>query len=237
MNGGDKMFELRSIDGAPDSDELLAPHISALRRLALRLTASHCDAEDLLQGVRLKLHVHRFRLPHVQDLRPWLYRVMYYEFLDQTRQARKFPAVALDTVDTDTIERGLRTWACGEEGERFDELTGPELCAFRMQLKDFIDMALDQLAPLQRQAVALHDLEGLSLPEIAQHCAVPLNTLKAALTRARAVLRERLSEFDVLHARLSTRRRAVAMRRAHGRSAYRRMRRRGAGSGGDQQNL
>lgn len=237
MNGGDNMFELRSIDDAPGGDDLLAPHIGALRRLALRLTSSHCDADDLLQGVRLKLHVHRFRLPHVQDLRPWLYRVMYYEFLDQMRQAKKFPAVALDTVDTETLERGLHTWVCGEEGERIDELTGPELCAFRMQLKDFVDMALDQLAPLQRQAVALHDLEGLSLPEIAQRCAVPLNTLKAALTRARAVLRERLSEFDVLHARLSTRRRAVAVRRAHGRSAYRRVRRRGPGSGGDQQNL
>jgi len=171
-----------------------------LRRLALRLTCNHHDAEDLVQDVLARLYVHRHRLPYVRELRPWLYRVTYHQFVGLRRRdgairSRSAPADA-ELVDA---RDALQSVA--------DELlTGPEHCAFLLQLRDFTALLMEQLSPEQRQAVALHELQGLSLPEIAARLGMSVNTLKSSLTRARSRLRSGLREYDPLSAHLSSRR-------------------------------
>lgn len=215
--------------------DLINPHLPTLRRLALRLTTSLLDAEDLVQEVLEKLYVHRFRLAHVEDLRPWLFKVMYYHFLDRSRKTRRWTRVGFtDAADDAGIAASVRAWAVEDDGHSMNALTGPELCAFRMQLKDFVGMALAELAPNQHRAITSHDLESQSLHEIALAHGISVHTLKSALTQARAKLRKRLSQFEPISAQLSRRRAGIAGRPARAANAYRRMRRRNGGSGGDQ---
>lgn len=217
------------------ADQLL-PHLAALRRLALRLTASRLDADELLQNVLERLYIHRYRLARIKDLRPWLYRVMYYQFMAQSRQAadaRPADALALEEGEFAAVGIG-RTWACAE-GSAGEAAAGPEFCAFSLQLKDYLGVVLGKLGPQPSAAAPPADLDGLSLPEIAERYAVSVSMLKSALTEARAALRAQLCAFELISARLPGRRSACSRRRAPRASAYRRMRRRRHG-GGDLQN-
>ena len=72
-------------------EELLKPHLSALYRTAYRFTGHSQDAEDLLQTVLLKLCDHLDTLRELDAPRPWITRVMYRQFIDDTRWRRRQP--------------------------------------------------------------------------------------------------------------------------------------------------
>jgi RNA polymerase sigma-70 factor (ECF subfamily) len=191
--------------------ELGSCYHGELRRLALRLTCNHHDAEDLVQEVLSRLFVHRHRLPYVHDHRAWLYRVTYNLFITQYRRRRPGAGHQQD-ISVETLGSWEPPQPSGDE-----LLTGPEQCAFLLQLRDFTALLVEQLSPEQRQAVSLHDLQGLSLPEIAASLGMSVNTLKSSLTRARSVLRSGLAAYDPVSASLARRRRRrrQALRRSH----------------------
>jgi len=66
---------------------------------------------------------------------------------------------------------------------------GPEQDAERSALRDRILLAVRQLNPEQRAIVAMHDVEGYSLEELAKMLETPIGTLKSRLHRARQRLR------------------------------------------------
>ena len=70
----------------PSFEELLAPHLRKLYRLAYRFTGQVADAEDLLQDVLVKLYERRDELSSIEDLGPWSSRVLYNRFVDKQRQ-------------------------------------------------------------------------------------------------------------------------------------------------------
>lgn len=209
-------------EGAGALAGLLQPHLAALRRLALRLTASRVDADELIGGVIQRLYVHRYRLAQIRDLRPWLYRVTYYQFMEQRRHGGVADPLAPGDGEP------VRSWSCAE-GQAGDAAPGPELCAFRLQLKDYLGAALARLGALPAPGLAadaLADLDNLSLPEIAVRYGLSVATLKSALAEARVALREQLTAFELISARLASRRSACSWRPAGRNMAYRRMRRR-----------
>jgi RNA polymerase sigma-70 factor, ECF subfamily len=66
-----------------------------------------------------------------------------------------------------------------------DALTPEELFDWK-QRRELLDRALDTLSRDQRNVFVLYELEGFSLPEIAELLNVPLGTASSRLTRARA---------------------------------------------------
>lgn len=78
----------------------------------------------------------------------------------------------------------------------------------QMPLPDLLDMtasgdrihtALNELAPAQRQAIALNFLEGLSHQEIAERLDTPLGTVKSNIRRGLLRLRQLLDGNDAQH--------------------------------------
>jgi RNA polymerase sigma-70 factor (ECF subfamily) len=63
------------------------------------------------------------------------------------------------------------------------------------ELKAVLGGAIDELPPDYRTAFLLHDVEGLSNPEIAQTLEVKLGTIKSRAHRARPFLRKRLADY------------------------------------------
>jgi RNA polymerase sigma factor (sigma-70 family) len=161
-------------------EALLRPHLEFLYRLAWRFTGSVADAEDLLQDLLVKLYPRGAELAGIEQLRPWLAKVLYREFVDVVRRRARSPIEAL--ADAELAGGGAPdAVASGDEG--------PEGDAERGEWRARILAALEGLNPEQRAVVVMHDVEGYSLEELEAILQAPLGTLKSRLHRARQRLR------------------------------------------------
>lgn len=165
-------------------EDLLRPHVEFLYRLAWRFTGSAADAEDLVQDVLIKLFPRTRELSAVEQLRPWLARVLYRQYVDSTRRRARSP-VTQQATETEGDEDPLDGFAGAEDS--------PEEQAERGQLHERILHALARLNPEQRAVVTLHDIEGYSLAELETTLDTPVGTLKSRLHRARRHLRALLA--------------------------------------------
>ena len=84
----------------PGFEELVRPHLERLYRLAYRFTGQVADAEDLLQDVLIKLYERRDELTSIEDLGPWLSRVLYNRFVDKQRSYARSRLRLVTTEDS-----------------------------------------------------------------------------------------------------------------------------------------
>ena len=174
----------RSRTAASKFEDLLRPQVEYLYRLAWRFTGSVADAEDLVQDVLLKLYPRTRQLVDIEQLRPWLARVLYREYVDLVRRRARSPIADL-AADAEGEDNPLDTFPAIKDG--------PEEHAERSGLRERILCAFDRLNPEQRAVVTMHDVEGYSLEELETILETPLGTLKSRLHRARRRLRALLS--------------------------------------------
>jgi RNA polymerase sigma-70 factor (ECF subfamily) len=139
--------------------------------LALRITRSRDDAEDVAQEafVRAWLALPRFR--GESSFGTWLHRIVARRAVDravtlQARRRREAEPEAGDAVPAPA------------PGASRDVL----LCAR-------LERLIARLSPAQRAAVSLFYLEDRPVEEIARTLEMPENTVKTHLSRARATLR------------------------------------------------
>ena len=175
-----KWFSRPAMAPAADPFEaLVRPHLEGLFRLAYRFTRSREDAEDLVQGLLVKLLAQPERLGEVEQLGPWLARSLYYFHVDHLRQRRRADkGLGLRVADEEVL-----TAVVDEQRE------GPEQAAERGQLGRRLEVALGRLSAEHRALIGLHDIEGYKLEELAGMLELPIGTLKSRLHRGRAHLR------------------------------------------------
>jgi RNA polymerase sigma factor (sigma-70 family) len=173
---------------ADEFDRLLRPLIPLLYRQAFRWTAARDQAEDLVQDLLVKIYPRLDELAALDRVQPWALRVMYRIFVDQHRRASNSPVrPAYELPDPAD--------GAGEDpGERFpDEAPQPPELLERERLGGRLAAAWAMLGEDQRVVVAMHDVEGFRLDELADMLETPVGTLKSRLHRARARLRELLA--------------------------------------------
>lgn len=162
-------------------EALIRPHLDRLYRLAYRLTLTVADAQDLVQDVLVKLYPRRDELTSIDDLKPWLSRVLYNQFVQQTRRYRS---------------QRLRV-VLGGDGDPMDSLVGPGEDPAEGALRSFditeVRAALGKLSEEHRTVLLMHDAEGYKIEEIQTITGIPAGTVKSRLHRARARLRELLT--------------------------------------------
>ncbi len=158
-------------------ERAIEPCMDHLRRLAIRLTGSTDDAEDLLQDLMVRLHPRMEEVVALERPRPWLSRVLYRLFVDEWRRRRSGPDIDASTEPDDSADSGAWPEDAFEQG----------LTRGRLQ------SALDRLPAFQRELVLMHDVEGYTLIEVAEITETPTGTLKSRLHRARAALRADLA--------------------------------------------
>jgi len=164
-------------------DRLVRPHFDRLYRLAFRLTGRKAEAEDLFQELLIKAFGKLDDLVTIDEPGSWLSRVMYNLFIDEQRRfARR---------RMHTVEEGFLP------GDGLEGLAGtdsPEKDLRRLEQLRKLDSALAQLNDEHRVIVLLHDTEGYKLEEIHNLIGIPVGTVKSRLHRARARLREILTD-------------------------------------------
>ncbi len=98
-------------------EKLVQPHLQALYRFAFRLAGQQQDAEDLVQDVIVKLYPRLDELEAIEQLRPWLNRVLYRHFIDQVRRkGRQSDRPLSEVVEAEQQSSYLESFASDDIG-------------------------------------------------------------------------------------------------------------------------
>ncbi len=172
--------------------ELVQPFEPKVYNLAYRMCGNHDDAYDLAQEAFLKVYRAIGRFKGESSFSTWLYRVVANTCLDQIRRQKRSGVVASldDPVDTDSgaLQR-----------EVADSTFEPEEVTLRTEVAAEIQAAVDRLPPDHRLAILLRDYDDLPYEDIARIMNCSLGTVKSRISRARAALRERLGQRELLN--------------------------------------
>jgi RNA polymerase sigma factor (sigma-70 family) len=179
--------QLGTEDWGREFDRLLRPLVPVLFQQAFRWTAARDQAEDLVQELMLRLYPRLPELRRLDRLQPWALRVMYRIFVDQHRRARNSPVRPMHEVsDAET--------AADNPAEQFpDGSPEPPELVERELVAERLEAAWLRLGEDHRVVVAMHDVEGYRLEELADILDIPTGTVKSRLHRARARLRALLA--------------------------------------------
>lgn len=148
---------------------LMRRHEDRVFAVCLRLMGSRAAALDASQETFLTLYRKAGQYRATAAVGTWLYRITVntcYDLLrkEKRRRSERIPE-HLDPVDTAAQ----------------DPYTSVEL-------RPSIENALAQLSPEFRSVVVLADVQGFSLPDVAQTLELPVGTVKSRLFRARRQL-------------------------------------------------
>ncbi|MBI4467235.1 MAG: sigma-70 family RNA polymerase sigma factor [Acidobacteria bacterium] len=170
---------------------LLQRHQRRVFSLIAHLVRSPAEVEDIAQEVFLKVYRSLGRFDFRAAFSTWLYRVVVNECYDHLRRQRAQKSSAASEVQVGELEE-LDRLAVGQVGP------APADAARRAELRQLVERLFRRLPADDRLLLALRELEGFSMEEIAGLLKVKENTVKVRLFRAR----KRLVE---IHRRLSGR--------------------------------
>ena len=172
------------------TEQLVERFVDRVYRLALRITGSREDAEEVAQDALWTAgrKIHTFKGDSAFG--SWLYRITanaaYMKL--RSRKARG-QEIALDEVLPTLDEAGVHFQPMDDWSPRVDDQ------AVRGELRKVLERAIGDLPPDYRTVLVLHDVEGLPNPEIAETLGLSLPAVKSRIHRSRLFLRKRLSQY------------------------------------------
>lgn len=146
-----------------DLQAIYEAHFDAVWHHLRRIGIAPADRDDLAQEVFLIAHQKLTSYDGSRPMRPWLIGICARVALHYWRSARRRPAEP-DSEAIDAI-------ADASEGDR--------------DARRLLGSLLATLDPERRTELVLHELEGFSVPEIAELLETPLNTVYSRLRRTR----------------------------------------------------
>jgi RNA polymerase sigma-70 factor (ECF subfamily) len=171
-------------------EELVRQYDHAVLRLAMHLTGSEHEAQDIYQDAFLKAYKNIGSFRFECSFYTWIYRIVTNLCLDHLRrkQVRKEDApVAVDS-----------------EGQPYDVLdqvpdgragANPERDLMRRELGKHIGRALDQLSAKERMVFELRHYHGMKLRTVGEMLNTTEETAKNTLFRATQKLRGALADM------------------------------------------
>ena len=171
-------------------EELVRHYDQAVLRLAMHLTNSEAEAQDIYQEAFLKAYKNMSNFRFECSFYTWIYRIVTNLCLDhlRKRQVRKEDA----PVATDA------------QGEQYDVLeqvadgragANPERDLMRRELGGRINSALEKLTPRERMVFELKHYHGLKLRTVGEVLNTTEETAKNTLFRATQKLRGALADM------------------------------------------
>ena len=172
------------------AEALLGTYGDRVYRLAIRITGNEQDAEEVMQDAFWTATRKIDTFKGESAFGSWLYRVTANTAYQKLRSRRgRRHEVAWDDVSPafDGDQHHLEPpvdWS----GRAEEPALGTELRAV-------LTTAINDLPGDYRTAFVLHDVEGLSNPEIAETLNISLPAVKSRVHRSRLFLRRRLADY------------------------------------------
>lgn len=150
--------------------------------LAFRLTKNRQEAEDLSQEafVRVWKALPNFRAE--SRFRTWLYRIVSNLCYDRMPEIRR----ELSSIE---IEKVIDLHSSPERR--------PESMLLSREEQADLHEAIDNLPQSYRLLITLRHLQEMSYDEISEATGQPLGTVKAGIHRARKMLKERITNYEI----------------------------------------
>jgi RNA polymerase sigma-70 factor (ECF subfamily) len=157
-------------------------------RYIFRMVRDSAEAEDLTQETFLRAHRQLGSLQDPVALTAWLYRIATHVCYDRLRQpSYRRPPQSLDAALAESAAQTEAQWADGDAPR-------PDQAAEQAEMSACVQELYEELPDSYRASILLHDLRGLTGPEIAQMLGCSLETVKIRLHRARRTLQAALTD-------------------------------------------
>jgi len=166
--------------GADEVARQALAHADALYNFARWLARDAVEAEDLVQEAYARALAGAGQFQPGSNLKAWLFRILRNVFIDRRRRAQREAEYA-EHVEADVESQEP---AAGEL----------KLAQIRALVAEDVTAAVQAL-PEPHRTVILLDVEGLTESEVAGVLGCAPGTVKSRLSRARAVLRDRLAAY------------------------------------------
>jgi RNA polymerase sigma-70 factor (ECF subfamily) len=159
-------------------------------RLTMRITGQAEDAEEAAQDALWTAARKIDMFKGESAFGSWLYRIAANAAYQKLRSRRaKSREIALDDVLPSLDGDGQHFEPMADWSERVDER------ALTNELREVLERAIEELPADYRTALVMHDVEGLSNPDIAATLEISLPAVKSRVHRARLFVRKQLSDY------------------------------------------
>jgi len=165
--------------------ELVRAHDRAVLGLALRITGSESDAQDIHQEAFLKVYKKLGGFRFECSFSTWIYRIVSNVCLDHLRRNRNCRRNSAIEVNVDDLLNQL--------SDR--PVNNPEHQLLRRELSAHILCALKRLTPRERMVFELKHFQGLKLRTIGEILNSSEGSIKTNLFRATQKLRFQLARY------------------------------------------
>jgi RNA polymerase sigma-70 factor, ECF subfamily len=177
--------------GDPAAPELLLDtYGDRVYRLAIRITSNEQDAEEVVQDALWTVARKIGMFKGESAFGSWVYRITantaYQKLRGRQSRRNEVPWADLRPAFDDERHHAepIVDWSAKVEEP-----------ALQAELRTILTTAINDLPADYRTAFLMHDVEGLSNPEIAESLHLSLPAVKSRVHRSRLFLRERLSRY------------------------------------------
>ena len=171
-------------------EELVRQYDQAVLRLALHLTGSEADAQDIYQDAFIKAYRNIGSFRFECSFYTWIYRIVTNLCLDYLRKRNVRKEDSAVTTDEDGAEYNLIDQVSDNRAG-----SNPEHDLMRRELGAKIKAALEKLSGRERMVFELKHYQGLKLRTIGEMLNTTEDTAKNTLFRATQKLRAALVEM------------------------------------------
>lgn len=166
-------------------------NMDALYGVALRLTRSGADAEDLVAEAVIKAWTAINKLEDRSRFRPWIFRILRNCSISQYRKLSVRPVESrYEDGDDDELSTLLNEqpddfliWWANPEREFFNDVLGETIMS-----------EIERLPEAFRMTIILINVEGLTYDEAAEVLDIPPGTVRSRMKRGRTLLQKSLWE-------------------------------------------
>jgi len=172
------------------AEALIAAYGDRAYRLAVRITGNQHDAEEAVQDAFLRVvrKIDTFRGDSAFG--SWVYRIVSNAAYEKIRGRRRtLVNMSLEDALPQFDENGCHAGLISDWSSDIDDPV------MQTELRAVLSAAVSELPARYRAVIVLHDIEGLSMAEVAEALQIIVPTAKTRAHRGRLLLRERLSMF------------------------------------------